>query len=99
MDVFASLDSYNKLVQHIKLLLSPPLSGVGSGAFVYALSSVKDTANYYIGSASNTMNRIGKHQDFILGNRSADGVNKLLLKAYPISDIRRWSVIYDSINY
>lgn len=44
------------------------------------------------------MNRVGKHQDFILGNRSADGVNKQLLKAYPISDIR-WSMIYDSINY
>jgi hypothetical protein len=45
-----------------------------------------------MGSASNKMNRIGQHQDFLLGNRSADGVNKLLLKAYPISDIT-WSMV------
>lgn len=51
-----------------------------------------------MGSASNKRNRIGQHQDFLLGNRSADGVNKLLLKAYPISDIT-WSMVQNYINY
>lgn len=53
---------------------------------VYCLSGITDILNYYIGSASNTVNRIGQHQDCLFGNRPKESVHIRLLESFNASD-------------
>lgn len=63
---------------------------------VYCLSGITDTLNYYIGSASNTVNRIGQHQDCLFGNRPKESVHIRLLESFNASDLT-WSLFYTLI--
>ena len=63
---------------------------------VYCLSGITDTRNYYIGSASNTVNRIGQHRDCLFGNRPKESVHIRLLESFNASDLT-WSLFYTLI--
>jgi hypothetical protein len=67
---------------------------------VYCLSGITDTRNYYIGSASNTVNRIGQHRDCLFGNRPKESVHIRLLESFNASDLT-WSLFYtpQATNY
>lgn len=65
---------------------------------VYCLSGITDTRNYYIGSASNTVNRIGQHRDCLFGNRPKESVHIRLLESFNASDLT-WSLFYTMTNY
>lgn len=54
---------------------------------VYCLSSITETLNYYIGSASNTLNRISQHQDCLFGNRVKEAVHVRLLDKFSNNDL------------
>ena len=60
---------------------------------VYCLSGITDTLNYYIVSASNTVNRIGQDQDCLFGNRPKESVHIRLLESFNASDLT-WSLFY-----
>lgn len=70
------------------------LYDVSTDSCVYALSSMKDSADYSIGFASNTYNRISQHQEGILGNRVTESVHRQLLCAYDICDIAYGGVLF-----
>lgn len=66
---------------------------------VYCLSGVTDTLNYYIGSASNTLNRITQHQDCLFGNRPKEAVHLRLLETFAPNDLTlTWSLFYTLNN-
>ncbi|SOV09056.1 uncharacterized protein UDID_18248 [Ustilago sp. UG-2017a] len=56
------------------------------------------TRNYYIGSASNTVNQLGQHRDCLFGNRPKESVHIRLLESFNASDLT-WSLFYTMTNY
>lgn len=64
---------------------------------VYCLSGISDTLNYYIGSASNTLNRISQHQDCLFGNRVKESVHIRLLQSFSEKELT-WSLFYTMNN-
>jgi len=98
VEVFASLDCNGNLVFKGIKGITTPLIAVTDNSSVYALSCYNDFVNYYIGSASNTFNRISQHLDCLRGLRPSDGVHKRLLDLCEIPNIY-WSTIYGSVNY
>lgn len=65
---------------------------------VYCLSGITDTLNYYIGSASNTLNRISQHQNCLFGNRPKESVHVRLLDSFALNDLT-WTLFYTMTNY
>ena len=65
---------------------------------VYCLSGITDTLSYYIGSASNTLNRISQHQDCLFGNRPKESVHHRLFETFTPNEIT-WSLFYTLTNY
>lgn len=74
------------------------LKGVGYNSIIYMLYNKNIIEVYYIGSASNAINRLGQHQDSIRGLREANNVHRKLLSISHSSEVMRGSV-YNLINY
>lgn len=72
--------------------------GLTENSIVYTLHLKNDTSNYYIGSASNAINRIGQHFDSLQGLRNKDNIHKKLLSQGTIDQVC-FSKVYSSINY
>lgn len=83
---------------NIQYLSGNLMSSMAKDSSVYCLSGVTDTLNYYIGSASNTLNRITQHQDCLFGNRPKEAVHIRLLESFAPNDLT-WSLFYTLNNY
>jgi hypothetical protein len=86
----------NGLTTNYSQSITQPHIGLTEDSLVYMLYVKENSAVYYIGSASNGLNRIGQHLDSLKGLRPQDGVHiKLLSLGKPVY----FGKIYTSTNY
>lgn len=79
-------------------LITQGLYGLTQDSLVYILHLGDKVSDFYIGSASNGMNRISQHLDSLKGLRSQDSVHLQLLASGSLSEIY-FSKLYTSVNY
>jgi len=75
--------------------ITAPLKNVTKNSSVYIFQTPN---GIYIGSASNTFNRIGQHEDSLSNIRITESAHKNLLHNCSIKSIK-WGIIYISPNY